>query len=162
MAGPRSLHDHAIPLLEGGHLDFRTLAGKHVLLVNVASACGYTPQYRALQELREHGAGRLEVVGLPCNDFGGQEPGDPATILDFCTTRYGVGFPLTEKVRFQGEDLHPLVRWLTRAEDNGVSDALVTWNFTKFAVSPEGRWLGCFAPSVPPLDEAILHMLHLY
>lgn len=161
MPASRSLHDHTIPLLEGGQLDLRSLSGKYVLLVNVASECGYTHQYRALQELRDHGAGHLEVLGLPCNDFGGQEPGDPASIRTFCTTRFGVTFPLTEKVRCLGEDLHPLVRWLTRADDNGVADAPVTWNFTKFVAGPDGRWLGSFAPSVHPLDDAILQILEM-
>jgi len=161
MPEAKTLHDLEIGLLDGGTLRFRDLAGRYLLLVNVASACGYTPQYRALQELHSSAPDHLCVVGLPCNDFGAQEPGAPAEILAFCERNYGVTYPLTEKIRILGEEAHPVIRWLSSRAWNGVADAQIAWNFTKFVVSPEGRWLGSFPPGVSPLDEPVLDLLAL-
>jgi glutathione peroxidase len=161
MPDTKTLHDLEIGLLNGGTLRFRDLAGRYLLLVNVASACGYTPQYRQLQELQASAPDHLRVVGMPCNDFGAQEPGDPAEIRTFCERNYGVSFLLTEKIRIQGDSAHPVIRWLCTRTLNGVADAEIAWNFTKFVVSPEGRWLGTFPPGVSPLDEPVLDLLAL-
>jgi glutathione peroxidase len=156
-----SIHDLSISTLEGGELPLRTLAGRRILIVNVASECGYTPQYSQLQELHTYAGDRVAVIGVPCNDFGGQEPGGARDIQAFCTNRFGVTFPLTEKVKILRAPRHPLYDWLCRADLNGVSHAEVPWNFTKFVLSEEGHWVGCFPPSATPLDETLLHALKI-
>lgn len=158
MTPTTSLHNFTLQRLEGQPLDFSTFKGKKVLLVNVASACGYTPQYRQLQELYEAHADKLVVVGLPCNDFGGQEPGSSTEIREFCQVRYGVTFPLTEKVKIKGTP-HPLYAWLTQAALNGVADHNVTWNFCKFLIDEAGQLMHFYPSSVSPIDPAILDQL---
>lgn len=147
--------------LQGGVLDFKALQGKPVLIVNVASACGYTPQYAQLQELQDQFKDQITIVGVPCNDFGGQEPGDAESISNFCRVNYGVTFPITEKINILKQPVHPLYAWLTDRQINGVSDAKVAWNFTKFVLDKDGRWQACFPSSVSPLDEPVLKALHL-
>lgn len=158
MTTAQSLHDFTLNSLEGQPLDFSTFKGKKVLLVNVASACGYTPQYSQLQELHEAYGDRLVVVGAPCNDFGGQEPGTSTEIREFCQVRYGVTFPLTEKVKIKGTP-HPLYAWLTQADHNGVADHNVSWNFCKFLVDEAGQLVAFYPSSVSPLDAAITDRL---
>lgn len=145
-----------MPLLDGGSISFEPFKGKYLILVNVASECGFTPQYRQLQELYSQYSDQVQVIGLPCNDFGGQEPGSPEEILSFCDQRYQVTFPLTEKVNITTQPVHSLYSWLTRKEYNGVRDFPVTWNFTKFLISPEGIWLGGYGPTVSPFADEIL------
>lgn len=156
----RSIRDTNLSLLDGTPLDWSRFSGRHLLIVNVASECGYTPQYAQLQELHDAAGDALDVLGVPCNDFGGQEPGSPDQIRDFCSTTYGVTFPLTEKVRITG-DPHPLYAWLTREALNGVSDAEVDWNFNKFLIGPDGDWLARYPSAVTPFDEDILNRIGL-
>ena len=132
-----TLHSFKINSLEGKTIDFSDYTGKKVLIVNVASECGYTPQYAQLQELSEAKSDEIVVIGFPCNDFGGQEPGEAAEIQNFCKVRYGVTFPLTEKVSIK-KDTHPIYKWLTRKSENGVMDGLVSWNFCKFLIDENG------------------------
>ena len=150
-----------IDLLRGGVLDFKALRGKPVLIVNVASGCGFTPQYGQLQELQDHFGDQITIVGVPCNDFGGQEPGDADTISHFCRVNYGVTFHITEKINILKQPVHPLYAWLTGHQINGVSEAEVAWNFTKFVLDKDGRWQASFPSSVSPLDEPVLKALHL-
>ena len=143
---------------------FRTLKlseyrGKHLLLVNVASKCGYTPQYEQLQELYDSNKDKLVVIGFPCNQFMGQEPGTDQEIVTFCKTSYGVTFPITEKIEVKGDNQHEIYQWLTSKSLNGLGDFKVSWNFNKFLVSPEGKLLGHFPSSVSPLDESITTLL---
>mgnify|MGYP000551356743 CR=1 FL=1 len=151
----KTLHDFSIKSIEGNDIDFSEYKGKKVLLVNVASKCGYTPQYAQLQELSENAVDQLVVVGLPCNDFGGQEPDGESVIQDFCQVRYGVTFPLTEKVGIT-KNTHPIYEWLTQKSENGVKDTKVTWNFYKFLVDENGQLLNDYSSGVTPLDEVLL------
>lgn len=143
-----TLYDFTMKGLDGTQLPLRAFEGKVVLVVNVASRCGYTPQYRGLQALSEElkGAG-LSVLGVPANEFGAQEPGSDAEIKGFCDTSYGVTFPMTSKVVVKGEGQHPLYAWLTSsAETTGD----VKWNFEKFLVGRDGRVVGRFRSNVAP------------
>lgn len=128
-------------------------------MVNVASECGYTPQYQQLQELYEEFHHKLEIIGFPSNDFGGQEPGTEAEIQALCQTRYGVTFPLTEKVTIKGASPHPIYQWLTREEQNEQGNHEVKWNFHKFFLDEEGQIIASFPSSISPFDDRILDAL---
>jgi glutathione peroxidase len=154
-----TIHHQKITNLEGKELDFSTFAGKKLLIVNIASACGYTPQYQQLQELWEHYSDRLTVVGCPCNDFGGQEPDDATSIRVFCTVRYGASFPLSEKINILTQPQHPLYAFLTKKELNGMLDSEVKWNFQKYLLDESGYLVKMLPSSVSPLDEEILDWL---
>lgn len=146
-----SVFDVDINALGGGPADLGQYRGNAVLVVNVASQCGLTPQYAGLQALAEAYAGRgLVVLGVPCNQFGGQEPGTPAEIAEFCETGYGVTFPLTEKVEVNGDGRHPLYHRLVGTADAGGHTGDIRWNFEKFLVSPHGTVAGRFHPRVEP------------
>jgi len=138
--------------IRGEAVSMSTYKGKYVLCVNVASECGNTPQYAALQQLYDAHKNQLVVVGFPCNQFGKQEPDNEKQIEDFCTKNYGVTFPLASKVDVKGENQHPVYAWLTGKELNDVSDAKVEWNFHKFLVSPDGEWLKSFSAGSEPLE----------
>ena len=150
------IYDIKINKLDGSPMELSDFKGKYLLIVNVASACGYTPQYVQLQELHDHYADKVTVLGVPSNSFGGQEPGTAEEIQTFCSTTYGATFPMTEKVGIKGNNPHPLYAWLTSKDLNGHSDFEVSWNFNKFLISPEGELLHHFPSSVSPIDEAIL------
>jgi len=131
------------------------LRGRVVLAVNVASRCGHTPQYSGLERLHaELSAHGFEVVGFPCNQFGNQEPGTDREILDFCSTRYDVSFPLASKVEVNGPDRHPLYAWLTAATNGHAGD--IQWNFEKFLIGRDGRVLGRYPSGTPPEDKGLL------
>lgn len=151
----KSIHDFKIQNIEGKTLDFSTFKGKKILVVNVASECGYTPQYQQLQELYENFSDKLAIVGMPCNDFGGQEPGTETDIQQFCSLRYGVTFPLTTKVGIV-ENQHPIFQFLTTGTENGLKDYTVKWNFYKFLLNTEGVLEKVLPSSVSPLDDFIL------
>jgi glutathione peroxidase len=126
-------------------------AGRAALVVNVASRCGLTPQYGALETLHEEYAARgLTVIGVPCNQFKGQEPGTAEEIAEFCSTTYGITFPMTEKVDVNGPDAHPVFRRLTEAADSAGEAGPVQWNFEKFLVAPDGSVAARFRPDVQP------------
>ncbi len=152
---PKSFFDLSIAGIEGDTLNMSDFKGKYVLCVNVASKCGFTPQYKPLQELYEKYQDKLVVIGFPCNQFMMQEPGSEAEIASFCERNYGVTFPMTEKIDVKGSNQHPIYSWLTNKELNGVDDAKVGWNFNKFLISPEGQWLAHFSSNVDPLSEEI-------
>jgi glutathione peroxidase len=154
-----AFHEFEIAGLLGDQLNMGDFAGKYVLCVNVASKCGYTPQYEPLQQLYEQHQDKLVVIGFPCNQFLGQEPGEADQIATFCEKNYGVTFPMTEKIKVKGKEQHPIYAWLTQKELNGVADAKVSWNFNKFLISPDGEWLGHFASGVDPLSEEIVGKL---
>lgn len=150
----------SIKTLDGSKtINFSQFKGKKVLLVNVASECGYTPQYKTLQELHNKYKDKLVVIGFPCNQFGGQEPGAPKDIATFCEKNYGVTFMLTEKIDVKGSNQHAVYQWLTQKSLNGVSDANVKWNFNKFLVDENGKWLEYFGSGVDPLSENIVGKL---
>ncbi len=146
-----SIHDVPLRTLDGEETTLAEHKGKALLLVNVASKCGLTPQYAGLERLHEAYASRgFSVLGFPCNQFKGQEPGSPEEIQTFCSTTYGVTFPLYEKLDVNGEQRHPLYALLTEAPDAEGTAGDVQWNFEKFLVSPEGEVVGRFRPLVDP------------
>ncbi len=152
-----SLYDVPLHTLDGQEATLGEYRGRALLLVNVASRCGLTPQYTALERLQETYAGRgFSVLGFPCNQFGGQEPGTAEEIQEFCSTTYGVSFPLFEKLEVNGPDRHPLYQELTRQPDADGQAGDVAWNFEKFLVSPAGEVVARFRPqTVPDAPELV-------
>lgn len=148
-----------IKTIDGKKLDLSTFKGKKVLFVNTASKCGYTPQYKALQSLAEKYKDKLIVVGLPCNQFGGQEPGSEKEIAQFCEKNYGVKFNLTEKIKVKGEEQHPIYQWLTQKKMNGLKDSKVNWNFQKYLIDENGQLIEVFGSSTKPLSKEITDLL---
>ena len=153
-----SVLDIAINRLDGSAATVGQLTGgRPALLVNVASRCGLTPQYGVLEELHQTYSPRgFTVVGVPCNQFGGQEPGSPEEIADFCSATYGVTFPMPEKVVVNGPHRHPLYEALTAVADDDGRDGDITWNFEKFLVDGEGKVVARFGPRVSPADERLV------
>jgi glutathione peroxidase len=152
-----SLHDIPLKTLDGQDTSLGELKGKAVLVVNVASKCGLTPQYEGLEKLHEQYAGRgFSVVGFPCNQFGGQEPGTEEEIATFCSTTYGVTFPLMQKIDVNGPDRHPVYDELTKVADAEGKDGDIRWNFEKFVLSPDGEVVARFSPMVTPEDEGLV------
>jgi glutathione peroxidase len=150
--------DVRIARLDGTPTTLREIAGPNaVLVVNVASRCGLTPQYGALERLQEtYGAAGLTVVGVPCNQFGGQEPGTSEEIATFCSMTYGVTFPLTEKIEVNGADRHPLYQRLVETPDERGRSGDVRWNFEKFLVDRGGRVVARFSAPTPPEDPQVI------
>ncbi|ODU01087.1 MAG: glutathione peroxidase [Pseudonocardia sp. SCN 72-86] len=147
--------DADIAALDGGALP--DLTGRTVLVVNVASRCGLTPQYAALEELQERFGDRgLTVLGVPCNQFGGQEPGSAEEIATFCSTTYGVSFPMTEKVEVNGPGRHPLYQRLTEHTDASGEAGDVQWNFEKFLLAPDGAVVARFRPRTEPGSDEVV------
>jgi glutathione peroxidase len=151
------LDDVSLKTLDGKETSLAEHEGNALLIVNVASKCGLTPQYEALQALSDKYAGRgLRVLGFPCNQFMGQEPGTPEEISEFCSTTYGVTFPLYEKIDVNGAQRHPLYATLTEATDAEGQAGDVQWNFEKFLVAPSGEVVGRFRPgTVPDAPELV-------
>jgi len=146
--------------IDGEPLDQAALDGKAVLVVNVASRCGLTPQYEGLERLQaRYGPAGFTVLGVPCNQFAGQEPGTPEEIQAFCSATYGTTFPLTEKLDVNGSRQHPLYAWLTQAPDGEGRAGEVEWNFEKFLVAPSGEIVNRFRPAVEPEDESVLEAI---
>ena len=154
----QSIHSLKTTSIEGKDLNMSDFAGRKMLIVNVASACGYTPQYQQLQELHEHFSDKLAVIGFPCNDFGAQESGSEAEIQAFCTARFGVTFPLSAKIGIK-KNTHPIYQFLTQESLNGVTDSDVKWNFQKYLLNEKGELMQVLPSSVSPLDEAIIESL---
>ncbi|MBH1934363.1 glutathione peroxidase [Streptomyces sp. AV19] len=146
-----SFHDVEIGALDGGPANLAQYRGKAVLVVNVASRCGLTPQYAALEQLHERYAARgFTVLGVPCNQFMGQEPGTAEEIAAFCSATYGVTFPLTEKTDVNGEHRHPLYAGLVGTADAEGHTGDVRWNFEKFLIAPDGKVAARFGPRTEP------------
>lgn len=155
-----SIYDFKVKTIDGDTFDFATVRGKKVLIVNTASECGLTPQYKQLQELHEkYGSEKFLIIGFPANNFMGQEPGTNAEIKSFCQKNFGVGFLMMEKISVKGDDMHPIFKWLTRKELNGVEDAEVKWNFQKFIIDESGKWAGTFSPKTDPLNNDIVNWI---
>ncbi|MGQ0431287.1 MAG: glutathione peroxidase [Microthrixaceae bacterium] len=151
-----SIYDHKLQALDGSSLDLHDYEDKAVLIVNVASKCGLTPQYAGLEKIHEQYADRgFSVLGVPCNQFLGQEPGTSEEIATFCSVTYGVTFPLAEKVDVNGDDQHPLFAELTAVADSEGKAGDVAWNFEKFLVAPGGA-VTRFRPQVEPEDDALV------
>ncbi|HEX4421905.1 MAG TPA: glutathione peroxidase [Kofleriaceae bacterium] len=152
-----TMWDAAIHTLQGKDAKLADYRGKALLLVNVASKCGLTPQYTALEALHERLAPKgFSVIGFPCNQFGAQEPGSPEQIATFCSTTYGVTFPMTEKIDVNGAGRHPIYRELTQVADGSGHTGDIRWNFEKFVVSADGKTITRFDPEVAPDAPAVL------
>ena len=160
VTGSKSFYDFKMNDIDGKAFPFKDLKGKTVLIVNTASECGYTPQYKELEELyKKYKDKDFVVIGIPANNFGGQEPGTDPEIKSFCEKNYGVTFPIMSKISVKGEDCHDLYQWLTKKEQNGVSDAEVRWNFNKFLISKKGAWLKHFTSRTTPLSAEITSLI---
>jgi glutathione peroxidase len=152
-----TLYDARINGLDGSPADLSEFKGKALLVVNVASKCGLTPQYEGLQKLHEQYSARgFEVLGFPCNQFMGQEPGTAEEIREFCDTNYHVTFPLFEKIDVNGDQQHPIYAELEQTADADGEAGDVKWNFEKFLVGPDGSVVGRFRPQVTPDDPALV------
>ena len=152
-----TIHDIPVKTLAGDDSSLGALSGQTLLVVNVASKCGLTPQYTALEKLHDSYAGRgFSVVGFPCNQFGGQEPGTASEIAEFCSATYGVTFPMFEKIEVNGPGRHPVYQELTAVADADGEAGDVQWNFEKFLVSPDGSVAARFRPRTTPDDPAVV------
>ena len=159
LPGINSIHAFKVKSLDGKEIDFSRFKGKKVLVVNVASKCGYTPQYEALEKIYEQYKDKLVIVGFPCNQFGGQEPGTSEEIQEFCKKNYGVTFPLASKIDVKGENVAEIYKWLSTKSENGVLDAEIKWNFGKFLLDENGKLLAYFPSKVTPDNEEIVKYL---
>jgi len=152
-----TMWDASLHTLQGAPTRLADFQGKALLLVNVASRCGLTPQYTALEKLHEKLAPRgFSVIGFPCKQFGAQEPGTPEQIQAFCSTTYGVTFPLTEKIEVNGARRHPIYQELTQIADAAGHKGDIRWNFEKFVISADGKQITRFDPRTAPDDPAVL------
>jgi glutathione peroxidase len=171
-----SIYDFKVPGLDGSDIDFSRFKGKKIMIVNTASYCGNTPQYKELEALYEKYKETLVIVGFPANNFGAQEPGTNTEIKEFCTKNYGVTFPMAEKVSVKGDDIHPLFKWLVEQSrelaknvpaDNSkdlvwkkfLQDPII-WNFTKFLLDEKGNLVAVFHNKVNPMSEEVLNYLN--
>lgn len=142
--------------LDGKTVNFNQFKGKKVLIVNVASKCGYTPQYEQLQQLHEKYGDKVAVIAFPANNFGGQEPGSHEEIASFCKKNYGVTFPVFEKISVKGEDMHPLYQWLSQKDKNGWNEQAPSWNFCKYLIDENGTLIKFYNAKVSPMGEEII------
>jgi glutathione peroxidase len=154
-----SIYQFKVEGLSGGKIDFSQFKGKKILIVNTASKCGFTPQYEYLEKLYQQYKDKLVIVGFPANNFGSQEPGTNDEIKAFCTKNYGVTFPMAAKVSVKGDDIAPIFKWLTNKTENGVLDADIKWNFTKFLLDEHGNMIAKFDSNVGPMSEDIVKYL---
>ena len=153
----QTVHQFTMETLEGDQFDFSSLKGKKIMVVNTASKCGLTPQYKDLQVLYEqYGSEKFVIVGFPANNFMKQEPGTNEEIVSFCERNYGVSFPMMAKIDVKGNDIHPIYSFLTQKEKNGVMDSKVTWNFQKYLINEEGVLEKVISPRTSPVDEDVI------
>lgn len=152
-------YDFKVKTLEGKDFDFASLKGKKVMIVNTASKCGFTPQYKDLEELYEQYGKKLVIIGFPANNFANQEPGTATEIRQFCTSNYGVTFPMMEKISVKGNDMHPLYQWLTSKAKNGVMDSEVKWNFQKYLIDENGKLVDVIYSKEKPGSDKVLAWL---
>ncbi|PWG05349.1 glutathione peroxidase [Polaribacter aquimarinus] len=156
-----NIYDIEINSLQNTPIQLSDFKGKHILFVNVASKCGFTPQYKDLEELYKTYKNNLVVIGVPCNQFGKQEPGNSSEIEEFCQVNYGVSFLITEKVDVKGVNQHPLYAWLTQRKLNNKKSSSVKWNFQKYLVSPEGKLIDYYFSITKPLSSKITKHIKL-
>lgn len=151
-----NFYDFKVKTLEGQDFDFSSLKGKKVMIVNTASKCGNTPQYKELQSLYEKYQEEFVIVGFPANNFAGQEPGSNEDIRKFCSDNYGVTFPMMEKVSVKGNDMSSVYKWLTKKELNGIKDSEVKWNFQKYLIDENGKLVDVLEPKEKADSEKVI------
>src|SRR5690606_29826745 len=156
----KSFYEFKMKDLNGKEVDFSTFKGKKIMVVNVASKCGYTPQYEALQKLYEEYSDKIVILGFPANNFGGQEPGSNEEIQSFCSENYGVTFPMFEKISVKGFDKDPLYRWLSDSELNGWNNEEPSWNFCKYILNEKGELVKFLPSKVDPMDQQIIDIIN--
>ena len=149
-------YDFKVKTLEGKEFDFASLKGKKVIIVNTASRCEFTTQYKDLEEVYQKYQGTLVIIGFPANNFLNQEPGSAAEIRKFCTENYGVTFPMMEKISVKGKDMAPLYKWLTSKEKNGVMDSEVKWNFQKYLIDENGKLADVVYSKDKPTSDKVI------
>lgn len=159
MAQTTSIYDYSFVNIDGEETALAQFKGKKIMFVNVASKCGFTDQYRGLQELHEQFGDRLILIGFPCDQFGGQEPGSETEIKVFCQKNYGVQFLMASKIDVKGKNQHPIYQWLTQKELNEVTESKVAWNFSKYLVDEKGKYIQHFGSKVKPLSTEITNSL---
>lgn len=154
-----SFYELSAVSLFGDEMDFREFKGRKILVVNVASKCGFTPQYAQLQELYETFGEKLSVIGFPANNFMNQEPGTNEEIAQFCDANFGVTFPMSERISVRGSDIHPVYQWLTDPAQNGWNSKEPSWNFYKYLIDEKGELLAVFPSRTSPDDPEIVSMI---
>ena len=155
-----SIHKFTAKTIDGADFSFATLKGKKVMLVNTASECGYTNQYKELEELYlKYKNKNFIIIGFPCNDFGGQEPGTNSEIKSFCTKNYAVTFQMMDKITVKGPGAHPIYKWLCSKTENGVDDYEVKWNFNKFLIDENGKLVKHYLSRITPMDSEITNWI---
>ena len=153
----KTLHDFTATTIEGEELELSKFRGKKLMVVNTASKCGLTPQYEDLQKLyKEFGGDNFEIIGFPANNFMGQEPGSDEKIAEFCSKNYGVSFTMMSKIDVKGKNIHPIYEWLTQAEKNGIEDNKVGWNFQKYLIDENGRYVQMIPPRDKPYSDEVI------
>ena len=155
----QSIHSFKVKSIDGSQIDLSKYKGKKIMVVNTASQCGYTPQYASLQKVYSQYKDKLVIIGFPCNQFGGQEPGTSQAIQTFCKKNYGVTFLITEKVDVKGDNQHPLYKWLTDKSINGKSSSTVKWNFQKYLIDESGKLIDFYYSTTNPLSDKIVNNL---
>jgi len=155
----QSIYDFKLKTLDGEEITLAKFKDKKLLLINVASECGFTPQYKNLQALHEQYGDKVVLIGFPANNFGAQEPGNSAQIKEFCTKNYGVTFQMMEKISVKGSDMHPLYQWLSSKELNGTCNDAPNWNFCKYLIDEKGNIIKFFPSKVDPLSKDITSLL---
>ncbi len=160
VVAPKSIYDYSIKSLDGkSTIKLSDYKGKKMLFVNVASECGFTKQYKDLQELQEKYGSKVVIIGFPCNQFGKQEPGSADEIQTFCTKNFGVTFQLTEKIDVDGDQQNPIYGWLTKKELNGKMNSNVKWNFQKYVIDENGNLVDVFYSMTNPMSDKITKLL---
>lgn len=155
-----NIYQFKVEDIEGNDFDFSVLRGKKIMIVNTASKCGLTPQYKDLQSLYEkYSKDNFVIIGFPANNFGSQEPGTNNEIATFCERNYGVSFPIMSKISVKGDDMHPIYKFLTQKAKNGLVDSEVEWNFQKYLINEKGELDNVISPRVLPTDDSIINWI---
>jgi len=155
----KSIYDFKLKTIDDEEITLAKFKGKKMLLINVASECGFTPQYKNLQALHEKYGNKVVLIGFPANNFGKQEPGNSTQIKEFCTKNYGVTFQMMEKISVKGDDTHALYKWLSSKEENGSCESAPNWNFCKYLIDEKGNVIKFFSSKVDPLSKEITDLL---
>ena len=154
-----NIYDINFKNILGEEISFKEFSGKKILVVNVASYCGFTRQYKDLQKLQDSYSDKLQVIAFPCNDFGSQEPGNNSQIAQFCESNYDIKFPVMSKINIRKKPIHPIYEWLTNSDLNGWNDSKPRWNFYKYLIDENGNLIKSFGSNTSPLSSEIIQSL---